>query len=198
MVVRSPVAWISTVRVWQCWSPKVDGVCERVGRLFNVLLPACRLCAHPLRALISPHRVKETTHGSTRQSAAGDPGMPCATHRNPDNDMRATCALLYPALAMRGTADTNNAQAFSSSTPLIMSGAVQRIVRVHPQNTALFVCDLQERFASAIASWDHVISISTKVLKAAQILNLPVYATEQAPKGVCARLTMASATTEKY
>lgn len=61
--------------------------------------------------------------------------------------------------------------------------SAHRLVRLHPQNTALFICDIQERFATAIHSWDHVVKTSQKVLKAAQILQLPVYATEQAPKG---------------
>ncbi|CAO1622488.1 unnamed protein product [Sympodiomycopsis kandeliae] len=67
--------------------------------------------------------------------------------------------------------------------------SASRVVRLHPKNTALFVCDLQERFASAIHSWEHVIKTSHKVLKAAQILQVPVYATEQAPKALGATVT---------
>ena len=61
--------------------------------------------------------------------------------------------------------------------------SASRLVRLHPENTAVFLCDLQERFASAIYSWDHVIATGEKILKAAGILNLPVYTTEQNPKG---------------
>lgn len=67
------------------------------------------------------------------------------------------------------------------------ASTASRLVRMAPpQNTALFICDLQERFATAIHSWDNVIKTSHKMLKAAQILRMPVYATEQAPKGVWA------------
>lgn len=64
------------------------------------------------------------------------------------------------------------------------AATASRIVRIQPNNTALFCCDLQERFAAAIYGWDAVIKTAHKMLKAAQILGLPVYATEQAPKAL--------------
>lgn len=44
--------------------------------------------------------------------------------------------------------------------------------------------DIRSLSLSAISSWDHVIATSTKLLKAAAILGLPAYATEQAPKSL--------------
>lgn len=70
------------------------------------------------------------------------------------------------------------------STPKMAAATASRIVRIQPNNTALFCCDLQERFAAAIYGWDAVIKTAHKMLKAAQILGLPVYATEQAPKAL--------------
>lgn len=58
------------------------------------------------------------------------------------------------------------------------------ITRLHPTRTALFLCDVQSRFASAIHQWPSVVATSAKMLKAASILSLPVYATEQAPKAL--------------
>ncbi|KAI0166237.1 Isochorismatase hydrolase [Xylariaceae sp. FL1272] len=44
---------------------------------------------------------------------------------------------------------------------------------------AIFVCDLQEKFRSAIWSFDKVLLTSQKVLKAAKILQLPIFVTTQ-------------------
>lgn len=63
------------------------------------------------------------------------------------------------------------------------SSIASKIVRIHPQHTALFVCDIQERFANAIYSFESVVKTANKMIKAAAILKLPVYTTEQAPKG---------------
>lgn len=63
------------------------------------------------------------------------------------------------------------------------SSIASKIVRIHPQQTALFVCDIQERFANAIYSFESVVKTANKMIKAASILKLPVYTTEQAPKG---------------
>lgn len=55
-----------------------------------------------------------------------------------------------------------------------MSGPARRLVR-----PALFICDLQEKFRSAIHEYAKVITTTQKMLKASQILNIPVFATTQ-------------------
>ncbi|KAF1991077.1 Isochorismatase hydrolase [Aulographum hederae CBS 113979] len=55
-----------------------------------------------------------------------------------------------------------------------MAAPVRRLV-----NPALFICDLQEKFRPAIYEYAKVISTTQKVLKAAKILNIPVFATTQ-------------------
>lgn len=50
--------------------------------------------------------------------------------------------------------------------------------------TALFVCDMQERFRTAIANFDQITATSARLLKAASILQLPVFTTEQNPKAL--------------
>ncbi|KAI5922205.1 Isochorismatase hydrolase [Camillea tinctor] len=47
------------------------------------------------------------------------------------------------------------------------------------QNPAIFVCDLQEKFRNAIWQFDKIVLTSQKVLRAAKILNLPLYVTTQ-------------------
>ncbi|KDN39930.1 Isochorismatase hydrolase [Tilletiaria anomala UBC 951] len=65
-----------------------------------------------------------------------------------------------------------------------MAATAARIARIRPNNTAVFVCDMQERFRSAIWNFDHVTSAGVKLLKAAKVLELPVYTTEQNPKAL--------------
>ncbi|EFX00201.1 isochorismatase family protein [Grosmannia clavigera kw1407] len=44
---------------------------------------------------------------------------------------------------------------------------------------AVFVCDIQEKFRNAIYQFDQVVSTSRKVLRAAQVLDIPVFVTTQ-------------------
>ncbi|KAF2677920.1 Isochorismatase hydrolase [Lentithecium fluviatile CBS 122367] len=46
-------------------------------------------------------------------------------------------------------------------------------------NPALFICDLQEKFRPAIHEFASVIATTQKLLRASQILNIPVFATTQ-------------------
>lgn len=55
--------------------------------------------------------------------------------------------------------------------------------RLVANKTALFVCDLQEKFAKNIKYFPQVIINSKKLLDSAKILNVPVIYTEQYPKG---------------
>ena len=51
------------------------------------------------------------------------------------------------------------------------------------RNSALFICDIQEKFRNTISHFPAVISNSNKLLKASEILKIPVIVTEQYPKG---------------
>ncbi|CAK7269093.1 hypothetical protein SEPCBS57363_003430 [Sporothrix epigloea] len=46
-------------------------------------------------------------------------------------------------------------------------------------NSVIFVCDIQEKFRKAIYEFDKVVLTSSKVLRAAAILDIPVVATTQ-------------------
>lgn len=65
--------------------------------------------------------------------------------------------------------------------------AARTIPRLDHATTALFVCDVQERFVKAIDSFDCMVNASSKLLRGANILQLPVLATEQNPKGAFGR-----------
>ncbi|OTA99174.1 hypothetical protein M426DRAFT_325370 [Hypoxylon sp. CI-4A] len=62
-----------------------------------------------------------------------------------------------------------------SVTKAAMADTPQR----HLQRPSIFVCDMQEKFRNAIWSFDKIILTAAKVLRAAQILKIPVYVTTQ-------------------
>ncbi|KAI1277624.1 Isochorismatase hydrolase [Xylaria sp. FL0933] len=65
--------------------------------------------------------------------------------------------------------------ALCCSSRLSSTMAVQRRL----QNQAIFVCDPQEKFRNAIWQFDKIIVTAKKVLRAAQILGIPVFVTTQ-------------------
>ncbi|KAG5325001.1 ISOC2 protein, partial [Pseudoatta argentina] len=50
--------------------------------------------------------------------------------------------------------------------------------------TALFICDVQEKFAKAIFQFDKIIQNSTKLISALKIMNVPMLVSEQNPKSL--------------
>eukprot|EP00455_Lapot_gusevi_P041853 TRINITY_DN489_c0_g1_i2.p1 TRINITY_DN489_c0_g1~~TRINITY_DN489_c0_g1_i2.p1 ORF type:complete len:202 (+),score=56.22 TRINITY_DN489_c0_g1_i2:80-685(+) len=56
--------------------------------------------------------------------------------------------------------------------------------RVAIQNTAFFLCDVQERFRDLIQFMPSVIHVSSQMTRAAKILNIPLIVTEQYPKAL--------------
>lgn len=62
--------------------------------------------------------------------------------------------------------------------------APKALGNLRPESTAVFCCDLQERFAPAIAHFSEIVTVAGRVLKAAELLELPLVVTEQYPKGL--------------
>ena len=65
----------------------------------------------------------------------------------------------------------------------VITRAPLRLGKLIPQNTCLFLCDLQEKFRNSIQYFPQIVEISGRLLKAFSLLELPVVATEQYPKG---------------
>eukprot|EP01113_Clastostelium_recurvatum_P038259 TRINITY_DN5701_c0_g1_i6.p1 TRINITY_DN5701_c0_g1~~TRINITY_DN5701_c0_g1_i6.p1 ORF type:complete len:225 (+),score=40.23 TRINITY_DN5701_c0_g1_i6:48-677(+) len=65
-----------------------------------------------------------------------------------------------------------------------MSALGLRIGRLRPETTALFICDVQERFRAIINRMPQVIHTSRLMVRGAQALNMPVITTEQYPKAL--------------
>lgn len=51
------------------------------------------------------------------------------------------------------------------------------------EKSTLFVCDMQEKFASGIKYFPQIVANSKKLLESAKIMDIPVVYTEQYPKG---------------
>ena len=58
-----------------------------------------------------------------------------------------------------------------------------RLGKVLPKTSALFLCDMQEKFRASISYYSQIIEVSKRMLQAAHYLDISVLATEQYPKG---------------
>ena len=62
------------------------------------------------------------------------------------------------------------------------SSNTRKLGSLDPNHTAVMVCDLQEKFAPSILHFDTIVQNSDRLVQAANILQMPVLATEQYPK----------------
>lgn len=68
-----------------------------------------------------------------------------------------------------------------------MSAAAKSLAKLGkliPDNSALFLCDMQEKFRPSIKYFNEIVFNSNRLLQAAKILEMPVICTEQYPKGI--------------
>lgn len=59
-----------------------------------------------------------------------------------------------------------------------------RLGRLMPNTSALFVCDIQEKFRPVISVFPAVVDASKRMVRGCQILGVPVVVTEQYPKAL--------------
>ena len=62
--------------------------------------------------------------------------------------------------------------------------ACRNVGQLVARQTAVFLCDLQEKFRPNIQYFDAIVDVSSRLLRTAKILDLPVVVTEQYPKGL--------------
>lgn len=60
----------------------------------------------------------------------------------------------------------------------------RRLCRLVPQNCALLVCDMQEKFRPAILHFDEIVKNTSRLVDSCKLLGVPIMATEQYPKGL--------------
>eukprot|EP00096_Caligus_rogercresseyi_P012263 TRINITY_DN5078_c0_g1_i1.p1 TRINITY_DN5078_c0_g1~~TRINITY_DN5078_c0_g1_i1.p1 ORF type:complete len:199 (-),score=55.89 TRINITY_DN5078_c0_g1_i1:106-702(-) len=65
-----------------------------------------------------------------------------------------------------------------------MSSSLSRVARLDPQKSIFLLCDMQTKFRSNISHFPAILSNTAKLMKASSILNIPMEATEQYPKGL--------------
>ena len=61
---------------------------------------------------------------------------------------------------------------------------IKNLGRINPSSTALFLCDMQDKFRPMISHFNQVVLNSNRVLQAAKHMDLPVVVSEQYPKGL--------------
>ncbi|VIO98618.1 Uncharacterized protein BM_BM3842 [Brugia malayi] len=57
-------------------------------------------------------------------------------------------------------------------------------LRLSPLNSALLVCDMQEKFRPSVKYFEEIVQISKRLIVAAKLLDMKIIATEQYPKGL--------------
>ena len=73
-------------------------------------------------------------------------------------------------------------ESLRSSSGVGGDARARRLGKLDARHTAVFVCDIQERFASSIAHFDTIVGNTERLLKVVNMLGLPTIATEQYPK----------------
>eukprot|EP00092_Neocalanus_flemingeri_P035300 GFUD01038408.1.p1 GENE.GFUD01038408.1~~GFUD01038408.1.p1 ORF type:complete len:199 (-),score=58.37 GFUD01038408.1:68-664(-) len=61
---------------------------------------------------------------------------------------------------------------------------VRSFGRINPATSAVFLCDMQEKFRPMISHFNQVVLNSNRILHAAKVMDMPVLASEQYPKGL--------------
>ncbi|XP_044539121.1 isochorismatase domain-containing protein 2 isoform X1 [Gracilinanus agilis] len=65
-----------------------------------------------------------------------------------------------------------------------MAAARPALGRVLPGSSVLFLCDMQEKFRSAVSFFPQIVAVSARMLQVARLLEIPTVLTEQYPEGL--------------
>ncbi|XP_013385022.1 isochorismatase domain-containing protein 1 isoform X2 [Lingula anatina] len=65
-----------------------------------------------------------------------------------------------------------------------MAAAGRPLGDISTEKTVFFLCDMQEKFRPAINCFEDILEVSKRLVSAAKILDIPLVATEQYPKGL--------------
>ncbi|EJW88124.1 isochorismatase [Wuchereria bancrofti] len=57
-------------------------------------------------------------------------------------------------------------------------------LRLSPLNSALLICDIQEKFRPSVKYFEEIVQVSKRLIVAAKLLDMKIIATEQYPKGL--------------
>ena len=59
-----------------------------------------------------------------------------------------------------------------------------KLGRITPQTSSLFICDMQEKFRKNVGHFDEIVTNIQSIMAASQLMNVPMFVTEQYPKGL--------------
>lgn len=59
-----------------------------------------------------------------------------------------------------------------------------KLVKLSARTSALFVCDMQEKFRSTIQYFPQIVQVASRLVEGAKVLEMPIVVTEQYPKGL--------------
>ncbi|XP_072045175.1 isochorismatase domain-containing protein 2-like [Amphiura filiformis] len=62
--------------------------------------------------------------------------------------------------------------------------STRKVGQIVLKNSAVFLCDIQEKFSSQIQYFPQIVEVASRMFRAAKTLDMPVIATEQYPKGL--------------
>ncbi|XP_033638867.1 isochorismatase domain-containing protein 2-like [Asterias rubens] len=62
--------------------------------------------------------------------------------------------------------------------------ASKKLGQVFIRNSALFLCDMQEKFRPTIQYFPQIVEVASRMYRAAKIMEIPTIITEQYPKGL--------------
>ena len=62
--------------------------------------------------------------------------------------------------------------------------AAARLLKIVPSETALLVCDIQEKFRQHIKYFPQIVEVTRRMIEAAKLLDMNIVATEQNPRGL--------------
>lgn len=88
---------------------------------------------------------------------------------------------LVPAASASSAVRSSSVHAMSTAAA---ASGTRSVGKLAPEETALLVCDVQERFRPIITGFPAVVDTSRRMLRAAAALKLPVLVTEQYPKAL--------------
>ena len=75
-----------------------------------------------------------------------------------------------------------NMKSMRSSSGVGGDARARRLGKLEPTHSAIFVCDIQEKFAPSITHFDTIVNNTKGLLKVSNMLGIPTVATEQYPK----------------
>lgn len=103
------------------------------------------------------------------------------------NSVHIGCPHLFRIHTPPYSGSTPQSESRSMSTVRLNTGkmamAARRLGKVSLKNTALLLCDMQEKFRGNIMYYPQIIEVARRMLEGANALDMPVIVTEQYPKG---------------